>query len=149
MSNLNRTQNSVRQFSLFCPNQLGQLHELLNRLATQGTHVLGLSCMELTEGAFLRMVVNYPELLPNVLTQSQIGWTERVVLAVGLRDALGLNDLTRALLRAEVGIHYLYPLMIRPEGLCTLAVCVDQPDMAATALQEKGLRLFSQADLAR
>ncbi|HEY7089275.1 MAG TPA: hypothetical protein VH518_14355, partial [Tepidisphaeraceae bacterium] len=51
-----------------------------------------------------------------------------------------------ALLSAEINIHYVYPLLIRPRGPA-IALYVDDPTLAAQILIRKGFVLIGESDL--
>ena len=49
------------QFSVFTPNRLGRLHDLIRLLGAQGVHVLGLMVLDTTDSAIIRVVVDDPD----------------------------------------------------------------------------------------
>jgi hypothetical protein len=56
-------------------------------------------------------------------------------------------QICKALLTAEVNIHYAYPLLIGPQGRAALALHVEDHDTAAHTLQRAGFVLFTEGDL--
>src|SRR4029434_3939545 len=50
----------VKQFSVFLPNKVGAMLDLVKLLNTQNTHVLALSVSESTDSAIARIIVSDP-----------------------------------------------------------------------------------------
>ena len=53
-----------------------------------------------------------------------------------------------ALLRAEINIHYAYPLIVQPHGRPAVAMHVDNNEQASRSLHEMGFEILCEADLA-
>ena len=53
----------------------------------------------------------------------------------------------KTLLAAEINIHYVYPLLVGPRGLPSLAIHVDNHEMAAQTLAAHGYTLVTESDL--
>ncbi len=51
-----RTPDLVIQFSVFTPNRLGRLHDLIRLLGAQGVHVLGLMVLEVNSTELNRLM---------------------------------------------------------------------------------------------
>ena len=51
----------VKQFSVFLPNKVGAMLDLVKLLNTQKTHVVALSVSESTDSAIARIIVSDPE----------------------------------------------------------------------------------------
>ena len=56
-----RQAEPVKQFSVFTPNRLGRLHELINLLGSHNVHVLALTVLDTTDSAVLRPVLDDPD----------------------------------------------------------------------------------------
>lgn len=140
---------AVRQFSIYSPNRVGQLNEMLHVLDSEGVCLLGITCIDLTDGVIWRCIPNYPDALRRLLHQMGITWSEQNVLVISLEDALKLRVITALLLQGEVSIHYMYALLCAPEGAATLALSVDEPQIACQILKNHHIRLLSESDLAR
>jgi len=139
----------VIQFSLFSDNKVGRLHELVQVLASRDLHVLALSQLDTTECTIIRLVVNYPEAVREVLNDAGYAFTQCEILVVELESADKLRFVTAALVEAEINIHYLYPLLLRPRERSALALHLEDNDLAASVLQAHGLRMLDQRDLGR
>ena len=53
-----RPSGAVTQFSVFTPNRLGRLHDLVGLLGSQNVHVLAIAILDTTDSAIIRLVVN-------------------------------------------------------------------------------------------
>jgi len=54
-----------------------------------------------------------------------------------------------ALLEAEINIHYIYSFVKRPNGMTAVALNIEDQDIAAQALNNRGFRVLSQRDISR
>jgi hypothetical protein len=96
------------------------------------------------------MVLSDPERALEIFHQGKMMVTESDLLVIKLPDGRQpLATICKALLTAEISIHYAYPLMIGvgPEGNTALAIHVDDHETAAATLQEKGFTLYTENDL--
>src|SRR5437870_4752813 len=140
----------VRQFSVFLPNKVGAMLDIVKLLNTHSTHVVALSVAESTDSAIARIVVSDPETVEKVLRQNDIAFGVCEMVVVELREvATQLAKLLAALLMAEVNVHFSYPLLTRPRGLAALALHVDDTDCASSVLMGEGFKILSQSDISR
>jgi hypothetical protein len=144
-----RHAEAVTQFSVFTPNRLGRLFDLVHLMAAHEVHVLGLSVLDTTDSAIVRVVVDDPERTRLLLQEHSLPFGENPVLAVELNAVTDLPRLMAALLEAEINIHYLYPLLTRPQGNPLLGLSVEDDDLAAEALRRQQFKILKQADLSR
>src|SRR5437763_1217317 len=139
---------SVRQFNVFLANRLGALLNLVRRFETSDNHIIALTVIDSADCAIVRMVLSDPERAYEIFEQGKLPFAESDLLVVTLPDgAQPLLQICKALLQAEISIHYAYPLMIGLGGRAALALHVEDIDTAATHLQEKGFTLLSENDL--
>jgi hypothetical protein len=79
-----------------------------------------------------------------------IAHTSCTLTVVQLRPIVGtLTECLAALLTAELNIHFSYPLLVRPDDFPLLALNIEDPDLAASALHSAGFRVLMQEDLSR
>src|SRR5258708_33423145 len=57
-----RRADPVIQFSIFTPNRLGRLHDLIALFGGRTVHVLGVMVLDTTDSAIIRMGVDDPDL---------------------------------------------------------------------------------------
>src|ERR1043166_7848080 len=102
----------VRQFSVFLPNKVGAMLDVVKLLNAHNTHVVALSVSESTDSAIARIIVSDPERVENVFKEHNIAFGVCEVVVVELREvATQLVKLLAALFMAEVNVHFTYPLL--------------------------------------
>ncbi len=140
----------VKQFSVFLPNKVGAMLEVVKLLNANGTHAVALSVSESTDSAIARIIVSDPEQVENLFRERNIAFGLCEVVVVELREvATQLAKLLAALFMAEVNVHFTYPLLTRPHGLAALALHVDDTDCASSVLMGEGFKILSQDDISR
>jgi hypothetical protein len=140
----------VKQFSVFLPNKVGAMLDVVKLLHANSTHVVALSVSESTDSAIARIIVSDPERVENLLRENNIAFGLCEVVVVELREvATQLVKLLAALFMAEVNVHFTYPLLTRPHGLAALALHVDDTDCASSVLTGEGFKTLSQSDISR
>jgi len=140
----------VKQFSVFLPNKVGAMLEIVKLLNAHQTHIVAMSVSESTDSAIARIVVSDPEGVEQLFRQNNIAYGKCEVVVVEMREvATQLAKLFAALFMAEVNVHFTYPLLTRPRGLAALALHVDDNECASSVLMGAGFKLLSQADISR
>jgi len=140
----------VKQFSVFLPNKVGAMLDIVKLLSTRNAHVVALSISESTDSAIARIVVSDPETVENIFHEHDVAFGVCEMVVVELREvATELAKLLAALLMAEVNMHFSYPLLTRPHGRAALALHVDDTECACSVLQGEGFKMLSQADISR
>jgi hypothetical protein len=139
----------VKQFSVFTPNRLGRLYELVGLLASHAVHVLALTVLDTSDSAIIRMVVDDPEKARKLLADRNFPYTESALLVVEVPSATKLNELMAALLEAEININYLYCFIPHPEGKSLLGLSMEDNDMAEKVLTRHQFRVLKQSDVSR
>ena len=139
---------SVRQFNVFVANRLGGLADVIRRFETTDVHIVALTVVDSADCAIIRLVLSDPERAYEIIQQAKMPFTESDLLVVELPEGpKPLLQICKALLSAEVNIHYAYPLLVGPQGHPALALHVEDIDTAAAFLQQRGFTLFSENDL--
>ena len=64
----------VKQFSVFLPNKVGAMLDIVKMLNTNNTHVVALSVSESTDSAIARIVVSDPERVEKLFRQNNVGF---------------------------------------------------------------------------
>lgn len=139
----------VKQFSVFAENRLGRLYDLISLLKEHNVHVMGISVMDTTDSAIVRLIVDDPEKTRELLVNNDFPYVECTVLAVEISDESHLKGVLAALFEAEINIHYVYSFIKRPEGNCALAINVEDDEIAAQSISQRGYRVLSQRDISR
>lgn len=144
-----RPAEAVKQFSVFTPNRLGRLHELINLLGSHNVHVLALTVLDTTDSAIIRLVLDDPDRGRELLHDNGFPFTESVVVVVEVNSSDELNRLMAALLEAELNINYLYSFIPHPHGKSILALSMEDNEMSEQVLKRHQFPVLKQADLAR
>ncbi len=140
----------VRQFSVFLPNKVGAMLEVVRLLNAHHVDVLALSIAESTDSAIARVVVSDPDRVEMLFGEHDVAFGVCQMVIVEMTEVAGqLAKLLAALLMAEVNVHFTYPLLTRPRGFAALAIHVDDTDCATSVLLGEGFRLLSQSDISR
>lgn len=141
---------SVRQFNVFLANRLGALMDLVRRFESTDVRIVSLTVVESADCAIIRLVLSDYERALEIFKQAKLPFTESDLLVVKLPDgSQPLAQICKALLSAELNIHYAYPLLIGvgPEGSPALALHVDDHEIAVNVLHSKKFTLFTEGDL--
>ncbi len=139
---------SVRQFTIFLENRVGQLLEVLRRFEGSGIRVVALSINDAAECAVVRFVVSDYERGREILERAGLAIIETDL--VGVELPAGPQPLLRictALLQAELNIQQCYPLINLPSGRPAIAIMVENTELAMETLGSKGFRLITEGDL--
>jgi hypothetical protein len=138
---------SVRQFNVFLENRLGALLDLVRRFETTDIRIISLTVVDSADCAIIRMVLSDPERALEIFHLANLPITESDLLVVQLPESdQPLLDISKALLMAEINIHYAYPLLVGPRGKAALALHVEDHEMAAQTLAQLGFHLLSDND---
>jgi hypothetical protein len=140
----------VKQFSVFLPNKVGAMLEIVKLLNTQNTHVVALSVSESTDSAIARIIASDPARVERLFREKNVPFGVSEVVVVELREvATRLAKLLAALVMAEVNVHFAYPLLIRPRGFAAIALHLDDTECASSVLTGEGFKMLSQDDISR
>ena len=140
----------VKQFSVFLPNKVGALLEVVKLLNEHTVQVLALNVQDSAEAAIVRIVVSDPETVEDIFSVNDIPFSLTEFVVVELREGADeLGKLLAALLMAEVNIHGSYALLTRPRGNAALALHVEDNECACAVLRSHGFRILDQSDISR
>ena len=140
----------VKQFSVFLPNKVGAMHDVLKMLNAHDYHVMAMSVSESTDSAIARLVVSDPGGVEELFRQNNIAFGMCEVVVVEMSEvATELPKLFAALFMAEVNVHFTYPLLMRPREHAALALHVDDNECAMSVLGGAGFHMLSQSDISR
>jgi hypothetical protein len=143
-----RTFPTIRQFTVFLENRVGQLLEVIRRFEGSRVRIVALSISEATECAFVRFLLSHPEQGREILERAGLALIETDLIGIELpASPQPLLEICTALLQAEVNIIQAYPLIIRPHGRPAVAIMVDNLEMALETLGNKGFTMISEGDL--
>jgi hypothetical protein len=139
---------TLRQFTVFLENRVGQLLEVVRRFDGSKVRIVALSITDSGECAFVRFLLSHPEQGREILERAGLALIESDLIGVELPD--GQQPLLRictALLQAEVNIIQAYPILARPRGRPAVALMVDNTEMGLETLGAKGFTMITEGDL--
>jgi hypothetical protein len=138
---------SVRQFNVFLENRLGALLDVVKRFETTDNRIVSLTVVDSADCAIIRIVLQDPERAREIFEQAHLPITESDLLVVQLPEGpQPLLHICKALLMAELNVHYAYPVLVGPQGHAALALHVEDIENAARTLQRQGFVLFTESD---
>lgn len=139
---------TIRQFTVFLENRVGQLLEVVRRFEGSKVRIVALSISDAAECAFVRFLLSHPEQGREILERAGLAMIETDLVGIELPSSpQPLLQVCTALLQAEINIIQAYPLIVRPHGKPAVALMVDNTDMALDTLNAKGFRMITEADL--
>ncbi len=139
---------TLRQFTVFLENKVGQLLEVVRRFEGSRVRIVALSITDSGECAFVRFLLSHPEQGREILERAGLALIESDLLGVELPDDhQPLLRICTALLQAEVNIIQAYPILVRPRGRPAVALMVDNTEMGLETLSGRGFTMISEADL--
>jgi hypothetical protein len=139
---------SVRQFNVFLANRVGALVNVFRCFENTDVRILSLTIIDTADCAILRLVLSHPERAVEILERAGLMYTESDLLVVQLPDGKQpLLQICKALLAAELNLHYAYPILVGPHGLPSLALHVDNHELAVQTLTGQGFTVFTETDL--
>ena len=139
---------TLRQFTVFLENKVGQLLEVVRRFDGSQVRIVALSINDSGECAFVRFLVSHPDQGREILDRAGLALIESELIGVELPDdRQPLQRICTALLQAEVNIIQAYPILVRPRGRPAVALMVDNTEMGLETLGNKGFRMITEGDL--
>jgi hypothetical protein len=139
---------SVRQFNVFVENRVGNLLSVVRHFETTDIRIVSITVVDSADCAIIRLVLSDPERGREIFERAGLPITESDLLVVQLPDGVRpLLDICKALLGAEISIHYAYPLLVGPRGCAAVALHVEDHETAAAVLSRLGFTLFTENDL--
>ena len=101
---------SIRQFTVFLENRVGQLLDIVRRFEGGKVRIVAISIHDSTECSFVRFLLSHPEQGREILERAGLAMIETDLIAVELPETdQPLLSVCTALLQAEVNIVQAYP----------------------------------------
>ena len=143
-----RSWPTLRQFTVFLENKVGQLLEVVRRFEGSRVRIVALSITDSGECAFVRFLLSDPEQGREILERAGLALIESDLLGVELPDDhQPLLRICTALLQAEVNIIQAYPILVRPRGRPAVALMVDNTEMGLETLASRGFTMITEGDI--
>jgi hypothetical protein len=139
----------VRQLATWVDNKVGCLNDLLKLLNAHKIHVLALSTVDLSECSLVRLVIDNLDEAHSILLKN--GYRIKITEVVGIEISTEqeLKKITSILVEAEINLHYMYSMIMRPNGNAGLIVAVEDTELAYDTLKRYQLKTLLEEDLVR
>ncbi|MES2310053.1 MAG: acetolactate synthase [Verrucomicrobiota bacterium] len=142
--------HKVIQFSVFLENKAGKLLDIVSLFGQYNIHVVALTILDTVDCSVARLVVDNPDLARSLFQEHTYAFCEANLVVVELpSSASDLRNVLKALLQAEVNIHFTYSFLTRPRGKAALAMCVEDEDCATKVLHQNHFKVLTQKDITR
>ena len=139
---------SIRQFTVFLENRVGQLMQLVRRFEGSKVRIMAINIRDSNECSIVRFVLSHPEQGREILERAGLAIVESDLVAVRIPDhEQPLLKICLALLQAEINLIQAYPLMIPARDYSAVALMVDEIDMAQHTLADKGFHMINEQEL--
>lgn len=140
---------SIRQFTVFLENRVGQLLEVLRRFKGSRVRIVALNIHDSTECSIVRFVLTHPEQGREIFERAGLAMIESDLIALELPadDDQPMLQVCSALLQGEINLVQTYPLMLSLAGRVAVALMVDNIDLAQQTLAARGFKMLSEQQL--
>lgn len=139
---------SIRQFTVFLENRVGQLLQLIRRFQGSRTRIVAINIHDANECSIVRFVLSHPEQGREILERAGLAMVESDLIAVRLPSmSQPLLSVCTALLQAEINVVQAYPLLANPNGHAAVALMVDDIEATQKVLLEKGFHIITEQEL--
>jgi hypothetical protein len=139
---------SIRQFTVFLENRVGQLHQLLRRFQGSRARIVAVNITDNNECSIVRFVLSHPEQGREILERAGLAMVESDLIAIRLPDdGQPLLKVCLALFQAEINLVQAYPLLTYSQGHPAVALMVDDIEMAQRTLAAKGFHIITEQEL--
>ena len=103
---------TLRQFTVFLENRVGQLLEVVRRLEISGNRIVGFSINDSSDCALVRFVLRNPETGRETFERAGLSVFESDCIGVELPESgQPFEEICMALLQAEINIVRAFPLL--------------------------------------
>lgn len=139
---------TIRQFTVFLENRVGNLLGLLRRFRGSRVKVMAINILDSTECSLVRFVLSHPEQGREILESAGLAMIESDLIGLELPPSdQPLLEICTALLPGEVNLLQAFPLMVQNSDRLYVAIMVDNVDTAQITLADHGFNLVSEDDL--
>lgn len=144
-----RRAEPIRQFSIFADNKVGRFNDIVMMLAARDIHLMAVCTLDTTDTTVIRLIVDYWEKARDLFREQGLSYSLNEVVVVEIPTEQDIPQVTCALVQTEINIHYVYPLLTRPRGMCGLVLRLEDNELATDVLTRQGIRVLDHHDIAR
>lgn len=139
---------TINQLSIFVENKAGTVAEITKSIAKAGVSIRALSVADTQEFGILRLIVSDVEKAREALSESECVVSVTKVIGVEIPDvAGGLSEVLELMSENNINVEYLYAFITISGKHAYVVLRVEDNEKAAKILNEKGVKLVTQADI--
>ena len=128
----------IKQVSIFIENKPGRLAEITGVIADNNINLRTLSLVESDNSGILRIIVDAPDRVKEILKAKGITASVKEVLCVLVDDrAGGLADMLRVIADNNIAVKYMYAFVVEHEKACIIMRVEDEETVKATEILKK------------
>ena len=136
---------NIKQISVFVENKKGRLAEITEALANAKVDIRALSIADTTDFGILRLIVDKPDEAAAALKELGVTVSITNVIAIGIEVAPGAFSVPMRLLAdAGIDVEYMYAFITRKSERAYVILRVNDNDIAAKILVDKGVELLDE-----
>ena len=136
---------NIKQISVFVENKKGRLAEITEALAKAKVDIRALSIADTTDFGILRLIVDKPDEAAIALKELGVTVSITNVIAIGIEDTPGAFSVPMRLLAdAGIDVEYMYAFITRKSERAYVILRVNDNDIAAKILLDKGVELLDE-----
>ena len=142
----------IKQISVFLENTPGTLRELTHLLGNGGIDLMALSIADTQNFGIVRLIVAETQIDQTLALLRDNGYTARVnnvICAVVEDRPNGLSQLLETIESLGVSVEYLYSFLRATGDTALIILRLSEQAETVKKLAEKGVRIFSQAEIDR
>lgn len=129
----------IKQISIFVENRHGRLAEITDILGKNNISIHALSIADTTDFGILRIIVDNPDDVVDLLAKNNITASMTSVLSVGIEDKPGgLSKVLNVLAEKSITVEYMYAYISRTEDRAFVIMRVEKEEEAVEILKNAG-----------
>lgn len=129
----------IKQISIFVENRHGRLAEITDILSKNNISIYALSIADTTDFGILRIIVDNPDDVVELLAKNNITASMTSVLSVGIEDKPGgLAKVLNLLAENSITVEYMYAYISRTEDRAFVIMRVEKDQEAVEILEKAG-----------
>ena len=132
----------IKQISIFVENRHGRLAEITDILGKNNISIHAVSIADTTDFGILRIIVDNPDNVVELLAENNITASMTSVLSVGLEDKPGgLAAVLNVLAKNDITVDYMYAYISRTDDRAFVILRVEKEEEAVEILKNAGLNV--------
>jgi len=129
----------IKQISVFVANRQGRLAEITDILAKNNISIRAVSISDTTDFGILRIIVDNPDNVVELLAENNITASMTTVLSVALEDKPGgLAAVLNVLAKNDIAVDYMYAYISLAHDRAFVILRVEKEEEAVEILKKAG-----------